>query len=637
MAKKFEDWLDEFVEKGANPENVIDWPDGGGGSTEEGTLFAYKNQNGYRTYHSGTLIKDADVGKVKQFLHDGPFPSVGVVGKTLVRDFYIDYEGTRLQEVMTGGYTSDANGVLGTFVDYGNDYFFGVNGQVDGNSTYLYYSSDGLHWDYYELFSEASTPIQVKVVNSLFVVILQPSTTTPYVVFYGTDITNLKKVEAVGYEKILDICYMPDKQKYIALATGDQFEYTIVSIDTAFENVINDEAFEQNNVGTLAHKVEGIHSMAYAQTEDDDYPVIYIFSSSKESGSSALQKIDVSVVGSQLTTVSSPSCMAKQLLVYDNPETNRQSLITTSTINAYYLCYNSESSKFVNGSFRNFLAAYLPTQDKFVIFNGHKQHQTNRIFFATYENLVNGEYNAEQSESLHPYVGWGMASNGERCVIVCPTGLLIWNIEADTEVYTLQIVAEEGHLEEPPLVLQRSQNSDIHDFISEDKTFVPQPVILNKYNMTINTSTAFTVPGDGTKELTVYGSGNQVEIRFNDTSYYATVYDTSIQPDSRIEVNYMLSRVEDSVVSFFISKTAGEESGWLQNAQVYCYMNFSNEGQYLPLTDNNPMYGNGTEVSTSLQVGDSVDCSCFGLRFVYGAQELFVWFRNPNNKQEVVE
>ena len=40
MAKKLNDWLDEFVESGADPKDVTDWPEnaGGGGNTVSRTF-----------------------------------------------------------------------------------------------------------------------------------------------------------------------------------------------------------------------------------------------------------------------------------------------------------------------------------------------------------------------------------------------------------------------------------------------------------------------------------------------------------------------------------------------------------------------------------------------------------------------
>lgn len=34
MAKEFKKWIDEFVENGANPKNVVNWPEEAGGTIE---------------------------------------------------------------------------------------------------------------------------------------------------------------------------------------------------------------------------------------------------------------------------------------------------------------------------------------------------------------------------------------------------------------------------------------------------------------------------------------------------------------------------------------------------------------------------------------------------------------------------
>ena len=34
MAKEFKDWVDEFVEHGANPKNVVEWPEEAGGGSD---------------------------------------------------------------------------------------------------------------------------------------------------------------------------------------------------------------------------------------------------------------------------------------------------------------------------------------------------------------------------------------------------------------------------------------------------------------------------------------------------------------------------------------------------------------------------------------------------------------------------
>ena len=44
MSKKFETWLDEFVENGADPQNVVDWCENAAGGGSDNILYP-ENQN----------------------------------------------------------------------------------------------------------------------------------------------------------------------------------------------------------------------------------------------------------------------------------------------------------------------------------------------------------------------------------------------------------------------------------------------------------------------------------------------------------------------------------------------------------------------------------------------------------------
>lgn len=492
-----------------------------------------------------------------------------------------------------------------------------------------YYSRDGFNWDYYELLNVKTTPVQVKMVNGLFVIILKPLTWDPYMVFYGTDITNLKRVDAVGMRIILDICYMPDKQKYVALATGDSIAYAVASIDSDFENVINDECASQPNIGTLAHKNVGMHSMVYVQTEDDDHPLIYIYSSPTDSGSSALQKVDLDVISSQLTTIFSPSSMAKHLITYDNGN-GTQSLITTDTLNGYYACYKNDHEFMADSSLRNFLAAYLPEQDKFIVFCGHKEHEEYSAYLTTFDKLINHMYQEDRTDTSHSYVGWAIASNGQRCVVIGPYGLLVWDNVETTDAYTIKITYNDGRTADEPVQLQRTSSQDIKGFVSDDKAVIPQPVIFDQYQIGTSQSTVLTVPGDGTKNLSTAGIPCEVRINLGDNPYYATVYDNEgIGEDAQITLDYLLKKIDTSII--FQTSMTTQNCGWLDNATCIFIMNFAdyNTSEYLPLIDN-CRFSNGAEVYSGedYAAGDELNCYCFGLFFTYGAHQLFVWFKD---------
>jgi len=133
MAKQLNKWLDEFVENGADPKNVIEWPENAGG----GSSMILE------PLHSGQAIKVTIDFSIYTYTDKG-------AGWDYIADFIPGSVDSTQQRLVIDGSKTDTNNCMKIY------------GQAQDESGYLFFLTTW--WDYTSLSNEVfvetgSTPI----------------------------------------------------------------------------------------------------------------------------------------------------------------------------------------------------------------------------------------------------------------------------------------------------------------------------------------------------------------------------------------------------------------------------------------------------------------------------------------------